>query len=303
MINIENLSKVYSNGKKALNGLSLQIEEGMFGLVGPNGAGKTTLMRILATLLRPTAGCVSVYGHSLDTPQGRAYVRSVLGYLPQEVGFHLRLTVEQELDYMAILKNITDPKERGREIDRVLEHVGLEHVRRERVHALSGGMKRRLGIGMALLGNPRLIIVDEPTANLDPAERVRFRNLLFRLAGDRVVILATHIIEDVNQICSDLAVIRDGVLLFCGPPHQLTSRVEGRVWLVPDSELVDEDRVSLISSRTTERGVEHRVLSEENPSPTAHPISPTLEDAYLWLVRKTGGGPYPTAQSAVGLLW
>ncbi len=286
MIEIENLTKVYPNGKKALNSLCLRIEKGMFGLVGPNGAGKTTLMRILATLLHPTTGRANVYGHDLGTPEGRARVRSVLGYLPQEAGFHLKLTVEQELDYLALLKNVTDAQERRRQIHMTLEQVGLEHVRRERVRTLSGGMKRRLGIGIALLGDPRLIIVDEPTAGLDPAERVRFRNLLFQLAGDRIVILSTHIIEDVSQICSDLAVISNGILLFYGAPHQLISQAEGQVWTVPERELEPQHCACLISSRSAEDGIEHRVFSKNKPTPTSHMVNPTLEDAYLWLVQQ-----------------
>lgn len=286
MIEIEKLTKVYPNGKKALDSLSLQIGKGMFGLVGPNGAGKTTLMRILATLLRPTTGRVHVYGHDLDTPEGKATVRSFLGYLPQEAGFHLKLTVEQELDYLALLKNITDAHERRRQVDKMLEQVGLEHVRREQVRTLSGGMKRRLGIGIALLGDPRLIIVDEPTAGLDPAERVHFRNLLFQLAGDRVVILSTHIIEDVSQICPDLAVMSNGTILFRGSPQQLISQVEGQVWIVPERELELAQDAYLISSRAAEDGIEHRVFSKEHPTPTSRLINPTLEDAYLWLVQQ-----------------
>ncbi len=286
MIEIENLTKVYPGGKKALDSLSLRIDKGMFGLVGPNGAGKTTLMRILATLLRPTIGRVYVDGHDLGTSEGQARTRSILGYLPQEAGFHLKLTVEQELDYLALLKNVTDAQERRRQVDKTLEQVSLEHVRREQVRTLSGGMKRRLGIGIALLGDPRLIIVDEPTANLDPAERVRFRNLLFELAGDRVVILSTHIIEDVSQICSDLAVINNGTLLFRGSPQQLISQVEGQVWTVPERELEPAHCACLISSRSAEDGIEHRVFSKEKPTPTSRMVNPTLEDAYLWLVQQ-----------------
>lgn len=286
MIEIEKLTKVYPDGKKALDSLSLRIDKGMFGLVGPNGAGKTTLMRILATLLRPTTGCVCVYGNDLDTSEGRTGTKSILGYLPQEAGFHLGLTVEQELDYLALLKNITNAAERTCQIAIALERVGLEHARKERVHTLSGGMKRRLGIAIALIGNPRLIIVDEPTANLDPAERVRFRNLLFELAGDRVVILSTHIIEDVSQICSDLAVISNGALLFRGSPQQLISQVEGQVWTVPERELEPAHCACLISSRSAEDGIEHRVFSKERPTPTSRMVNPTLEDAYLWLVQQ-----------------
>jgi len=286
MIEVEKLTKVYPDGKKALDSLNLRIDKGMFGLVGPNGAGKTTLMRILATLLRPTTGRVRVYGNDLSTSEGRTGTRSTLGYLPQEAGFHLGLSVEQELDYLALLKNISSATERTCQIAIALERVGLEHARKERVHTLSGGMKRRLGIAIALLGNPRLIIVDEPTANLDPAERVRFRNLLFELAGDRVVILSTHIIEDVSQICSDLAVISNGALLFRGSPQRLVSQVKGQVWTVPERELEPAHCACLISSRSAEDGIEHRVFCKERPTPTSRMVNPTLEDAYLWLVQQ-----------------
>jgi ABC-2 type transport system ATP-binding protein len=207
MIQIESVTKVYPNGHRALNNLNLQISKGMFGLLGPNGAGKTTLMRILATLLRPTKGRIIVFGNNLAMSGGRDKTRDLLGYLPQDTGLHPELTVEQELDYIAILKRVADGNERARQIADTLEKVGLLQSRRELVRTLSGGMKRRLGIALALLGNPHLIIVDEPTAGLDPAERVRFRNLLYELAGDRVVILSTHIVEDVSQICSDLVVL------------------------------------------------------------------------------------------------
>lgn len=288
MIEVDKLTKVYPGGKKALDSLSLRIGKGMFGLVGPNGAGKTTLMRILATLLQPTDGRVCVYGHDVSRPEGKARIRSILGYLPQEAGFHLGLTVEQELDYLALLKNIVDGKERRYQIDLALERVGLEHARKERVRTLSGGMKRRLGISIALLGDPRLVIVDEPTASLDPAERVHFRNLLFQLAGDRIVILSTHIIEDVSHICSELAVISDGVLLFCGSPELLVSQARGQVWAVPEQELEQERCTFLISSKSREGRVEHRVFSEAKPTPGSRVVQPDLEDAYLWLVQRGG---------------
>lgn len=288
MITITDLTKIYPGGKQALNSLNLQIDKGVFGLVGPNGAGKTTLMRILATLLRPTTGHVRVYGNDLGTPAGKAETRRILGYLPQETSLHLSLTVEQELDYLAILKNITDASERARQIGMVMERVGLSQVRRERIQTLSGGMKRRVGIAIALLGAPRLIIVDEPTAGLDPAERVHFRNVLFELAGDRIVILSTHIIEDVSQICQDLAVIREGHLLFHGSPLELVHRVEGRVWAIPEPEINLARSASIISSRLAEDRIEYRVFSEKPPTRTSRPINPTLEDAYLWLVQQPG---------------
>jgi len=282
MIKIEAVTKVYPNGHPALERLNLEIAGGMFGLLGPNGAGKTTLMRILATLLYPTSGGVSVFGHDLSTAQGRADTRNVLGYLPQDTGLHLNLTVEQELDYIAILKRVADAHERRQHIGRVLEQVGLAAVRREKIRTLSGGMKRRVGIALALLGRPRLIIVDEPTAGLDPAERVRFRNLLYELAGERIVILSTHIVEDVNQICADMAVLHEGHLRFHGSPDELIHQVEGRVWVTA----ADVPETAVISAQRTDAGLVQRVFSTTRPDPSAQAVAPTLEDAYLWSVRQ-----------------
>jgi len=282
MIEIKAVTKVYPNGHPALERLNLGIAAGMFGLLGPNGAGKTTLMRILATLLYPTSGGVSVFGHDLSTAQGRADTRNVLGYLPQDTGLHLNLTVEQELDYIAILKRVADAHERRQHIGRVLEQVGLAAVRREKIRTLSGGMKRRVGIALALLGRPRLIIVDEPTAGLDPAERVRFRNLLYELAGERIVILSTHIVEDVNQICADMAVLHEGHLRFHGSPDELIHQVEGRVWVTA----ADVPETAVISARRTDAGLVQRVFSTTRPDPSAQAVAPTLEDAYLWFVRQ-----------------
>jgi ABC-type multidrug transport system ATPase subunit len=286
MIDIQNLTKRYPNQHCALNALNLQISNGMFGLLGPNGAGKTTLMRILATLLRPTAGQVTVFGNDLATPDGRDITRNMLGYLPQDVGLHLELTVEQELDYIAILKRVADPAERARQIAEVLEKVGLDDVRRVQVRTLSGGMKRRLGIALVLLGNPRLIIVDEPTAGLDPAERVRFRNLLYELAGERVIILSTHIVEDVSHICSDLAILHQGSLLFRGAPQELIGQIKGKLWSVSGNEKAPNVEMREISVKTGKDGIERRVVSEQMPDLAASLVAPSLEDAYLWQIEQ-----------------
>ncbi len=284
MIEIEHVTKVYPGGKRALDDFSLSVDTGVFGLVGPNGAGKTTLMRIIATLLKPTSGHVRVFGHDLSTEAGQAATRALLGYLPQDAGLHLELSVEQELDYMALLKEITDPKTRAQQVAQAVERVGLQEARRQRVKTLSGGMKRRLGIAIALLGNPRLVIVDEPTAGLDPAERVRFRNLLFDLAGERIVILSTHIIEDVMQICTSLAVINTGRLLFQGAPLSLLKKIEGRVWTSP--EQYKDNGAILISTQPNGTGFAYRMFSASAPGPMAQPAEPSLEDAYLWLIQK-----------------
>ena len=286
MIEIKNLTKIYPNGKQALYPFDLQIQKSMFGLVGPKGAGKTTLMRILATLLRPTSGDVSVYGNNINNKDDRMKIKEILGYLPQNAGFHEKLTVEQEIDYFARMKGITNGTERTEQIALSIERAGLDHVRGERIHTLSGGMKRRLGIAITLLGSPRIIIVDEPTAGLDPAERVRFRNLLFDLSGDRIVILSTHIIEDISQICTDLAILSDGSIIFHDSPKKLITQVEGYTWLVPSHELKQNQDYYTISSKSSEDGIEQRVFSEEKPTPLSRLLTPTLEDAYLWLIQK-----------------
>ncbi|MFZ6026985.1 MAG: ABC transporter ATP-binding protein [Chloroflexota bacterium] len=284
MIDIQNLTKRYPNQHCVLHALSLQIPNGMFGLLGPNGAGKTTLMRILATLLRPSAGRVTVFGNDLATPDGRDKTRNMLGYLPQDTGLHPELTVEQELDYIAILKRIADPAARARQIAEVLEKVGLADVRGVQVRTLSGGMKRRLGIALVLLGNPRLIIVDEPTAGLDPAERVRFRNLLYELAGERVIILSTHIVEDVNHVCSDLAILHRGALRFRGAPQELTGKLKGKLWSVSGNGKAPGVEMLEIAVKIGKDGLERRVVCEQAPDPAAAPVDPSLEDAYLWQV-------------------
>ncbi len=278
MIEIENLTKVYPNGHQALDSLQLHIPEGVFGLLGANGAGKTTLMRIIATLLRPTTGRVVIAGHDLVSAEGRDWTRSILGYLPQETGLHLDLTVEQELDYMGVLKRIA-ASERASQITIVLNQVGLQNVRQQVVRTLSGGMKRRLGIACALLGTPRLLIIDEPTAGLDPSERVRFRNLLYELANGRTIILSTHIVEDVAQICTQLAILHTGHLLFHGSLEKLLKTVNGKVWVT--SSPANEQ--TIISTKVTDAGVENRVFSDTPPDVSARQVSPNLEDAYLWL--------------------
>ncbi|MCZ7666494.1 MAG: ATP-binding cassette domain-containing protein [Chloroflexi bacterium] len=264
MIIVENLSKVYQNNKQALSNINIQIDNGMFGLIGSNGAGKTTLMRILATLLYPTTGRVQIFGHDISTPEGKKYIKSILGYLPQTTSVHLNLTIEQNLDYFAILKGIKDRTTRKVHVERALEQTGLTQLRQDRANTLSGGMKRRLGIAITLLNNPRLIIVDEPTSGLDPAERVRFRNVLFDLAGERIVILSTHIIEDVQQVCSNLAVIKGGRLLFYGSSSELIDQYIGKVWAISANNFNHNDYEHVVTSIITEQGKEYRVVSD-NP--------------------------------------
>ncbi|CAG0951915.1 putative ABC transporter ATP-binding protein YxlF [Anaerolineae bacterium] len=219
-VTLQNLVKDYGNFR-ALNGVNLQIGGGMFGLLGPNGAGKTTLMRILTTLIPPTSGSVQIGPYDLTREPGE--IRQILGYMPQDFGFYRGLNAHELLDYIGAMKNIPR-KERVKQIETVLNEVNLTGVAKRRVGGYSGGMRQRLGIAQALLGDPKLVIVDEPTAGLDPEERIRFRNLLTRLSGDRTVLLSTHIVGDIEASCAQVAVLNQGQLIFFGTPEALTAR-------------------------------------------------------------------------------
>ena len=286
MIAVTRLTKTYAGNVQALRGIDLEIGPGMFGLVGPNGAGKTTLMRILAGLLRPTQGSALVLGHDVTTAQGKQAVKSALGYLPQELGLYPDLTAREFLDYIAILKGIADARTRRAQIDELLDLVGLAREADRRLKTYSGGMKRRVGVAQSLLGDPQLLIVDEPTAGLDPEERVRLRNLLADTAARCAVILSTHIVEDISQSCNDLAVIREGRVVFRGSPRHLISQARGNVWNIvtagerPDSELI------VISTLQLEDGVQFRVLGDASAHRAAAPIEPSLEDGYIWLMQQ-----------------
>jgi ABC-type multidrug transport system ATPase subunit len=284
MIEIQNLTKTYRGNVHALNGINLQIGTGMFGLVGPNGAGKTTLMRILAGLLRATSGSVKVFGHSLATHAGRQSAKANLGYLPQDLGLYPNLNAYEFLDYMAILKGVTDKAARQRQIEDVIEKVRLTDAAKRRLKTYSGGMKRRMGIAQALIGNPKLLIVDEPTAGLDPEERVRFRNLLSDMSSERTIILSTHIVEDISQSCNDLAVVRGGRVLFRGSPADLIERAREHVWMVTTDKRPD-DRLTIVSSLQLQHGVQYRVLGDPNGYANASAVEPSLEDGYMWLMQ------------------
>ncbi|HEY6219979.1 MAG TPA: ABC transporter ATP-binding protein, partial [Gemmatimonadaceae bacterium] len=227
-LRIERLSKTYENGTVALSDVSLTIPRGMFGLLGPNGAGKSTLMRIVATLQEPDQG--SVRFGDIDALADRQAIRRILGYLPQEFGLYKNVTAEDLLDHFAVLKGIVDRGERQRIVDRLLEQTNLAGDRSKHLGGYSGGMRQRFGIAVALLGRPQLIIVDEPTAGLDPAERLRFLNLLAELGQQAVVILSTHIVEDVSDLCSRMAIISHGRVFAEGEPSQRIANVEGKIW-------------------------------------------------------------------------
>jgi ABC-2 type transport system ATP-binding protein len=289
-IHIEALSKTYRGRIRALQEIDLQIEAGMFGLLGPNGSGKTTLMRILATLIKPTQGRATVGGFDVSDTRQKWAVKAALGYLPQELGLYNSLSAREFIDYIATLKNIQSPKERSDEVRRVIALAGLEGEAHKRISTLSGGMKRRVGIAQAFLGDPRLLIVDEPTAGLDPEERVRFRSLLARLAGDRTVLLATHIVEDVATTCSDMAVLYQGRVFFRGAPGALIQEARGSVWSLrmPAGEETPQNW-QVVSSLRSNGDLNLRLVGTK-PHESAQPAEPTLEEAYLVLMARAGQG-------------
>jgi len=293
MIEINQLTKVYGKGAKAitaLNGVDLEIGAGMFGLLGPNGAGKTTLMRILAGIVNPSGGTVRVSGHDLATEKGKQAVKAMLGYLPQELGLYPDLTARQFVDYMAILKGMNDPAARQKRVGEVLDVVGLTQAADRKLKGFSGGMKRRVGIAQALVNEPRILIVDEPTAGLDPEERIRFRNLLVDLASDRVIILSTHIVEDIGQTCGDLAVLARGRIVFRGAPTLLMQAAQGKVWSVTTTKAhKPSEKLTVISMLHLAEGIQYRLVG---PQPAeyadAQLVPPGLEDGYVWLMQSMG---------------
>lgn len=278
---IENVSKQYSGKNWALRNFSLQLGPGVLGLLGPNGAGKTTLMSILATITRATAG--RVLWNEDDLARNPDALRSSLGYLPQDFGVYPNLNAVEFLEYLAAVKGLDAASSKQR-IDELLNVVNLADVRKRPLGGYSGGMKQRVGIAQALLNDPKLLIVDEPTAGLDPEERVRFRNLLSELSGERIVILSTHIVSDVEATATDIAIISQGTLVAHASPEELLRMVEGKVWewILPSAEL-NTARQQYLISNTVRRsdGVHARVLGEAPPD-GAQPAAPNLEDAYLY---------------------
>ena len=284
---MRDLKKTYPGGVQALKGVSLEMRPGMFGLLGPNGAGKTTLMKIIATLLDPDSGSIDMNGVDLLNHEDKT--RRILGYLPQEFGFYPTLTAAQTLDYFAKLKGVLDKKERRALIDALLERVNLASARNQRVGGFSGGMRQRLGIAQALVGEPELIIVDEPTAGLDPEERVRFHNLLAETASEKtVVILSTHIVSDVANLCSHLAIIRRGEILVSCTPREAIDQVKESVWeaTVPfDNVATLKSHCQVISSQRFDGMARVRVLSKnKRPGEEFTAATPVLEDYYFDLV-------------------
>jgi ABC-type multidrug transport system ATPase subunit len=286
MLGIRELKKTYPGGVQALKGVSLEIPAGMFGLLGPNGAGKTTLMKIAATLLEPDSGGVEIDG--IDLIADKKAARRMLGYLPQEFGLYPTLTAEQTLDYLAKLKGVMDDKERRALIDALLDRVNLRSERKQKVGGFSGGMRQRLGIAQALIGQPRLIIVDEPTAGLDPEERVRFHNLLSEIAGEKtVVILSTHIVSDVSNLCGRMAIIRRGEIIAACTPQEAIKQITGAIWeatLPREQAAAVKSRLKIVSSQMFEGRVRLRAYSQAGrPGEEFSLAAPSLEDYYFSL--------------------
>jgi len=293
-LTITGLSKTYSNGVQALKGLDLTIGNNMFGLLGPNGAGKSTLMRTIATLQEPDSG--EIWLDNINVVKQKDTVRRLLGYLPQEFGVYPKISALDMLNHLAIMKGVTNAGERKAMVDALLNQTNLWDARKKALSTYSGGMKQRFGIAQALLANPQLIIVDEPTAGLDPAERHRFLNLLSSIGRDVIVILSTHIVEDVRELCNRMAIISNGELLLEGAPSDALATLANRIWskLVTDeSELATiEAQMQVVSVQLLGGSHEVRVYSEADPGSGFRPVDANLEDVYfLNMDRHTAGKP------------
>lgn len=285
---INNLCKNYRK-KAALKNVSVTIRSGMYGLLGRNGAGKTSLMRILATLSVPSSGEVSINGIPI---REISKIREMVGYLPQDFSFYKNMSVYGAMDYLGLLSDIPDNIRKER-ILALLEQVNLKDDMRTKVKTLSGGMKRRLGIAQALLHNPQILIVDEPTAGLDPEERIRFRNLLSEFAEERIVILSTHISSDVESSCENIGVLNEGKLIWSGSTEELMEQAAGKVYLISALKKQDKrmkEKYTVLNISTSQSGTQYRVLSDTLPEEESTPAIPTLEDGYMYLLSRTEGG-------------
>jgi len=284
---ISNLTKTYPNGVKALDRLTLEISQGMFGLLGPNGAGKSTLMRTLATLQNPDEG--SILFKDIDVLRQPMELRRRLGYLPQEFGVYPKMSADDLLDYLALLKGITNYKERKNLINKVLDITNLHEVRKKNVDGYSGGMKQRFGIAQILLNNPELIIVDEPTAGLDPAERNRFLNVLRDIASNNTIIFSTHLVDDIKDLCNDMAIMNNGKILAKMHPNKAIEVIEGRIWtnnITRNMLEVTEQNFQLLSSKyNQDNTINIRVFADKKPSHNYTLASPNLEDVYFIVLR------------------
>jgi ABC-type multidrug transport system ATPase subunit len=287
MLTIRDLSKTYANGVQALKGVTLDIPKGMFGLLGPNGAGKSTLMRTIATLQDADSGSIRL--NNLDVLANKPEARRLLGYLPQEFGVYPKVSAEAMLDHFAVLKGVTARGERKALVEALLTQVNLWDVRKRKLGTFSGGMRQRFGIAQALIGNPQLIIVDEPTAGLDPEERNRFLNLLAAIGENVVVILSTHIVEDVTDLCPRMAIIAQGQVLLAGQPTDAMRALDGRVWrrTVPNDAIEDyRNRLIVLSTRLAGGKTIVHVLADSRPEDGFEAVAPDLEDVYFGQLRR-----------------
>lgn len=298
-IEIENLNVVYGNGNHAVRDINLTINNGMFGLLGPNGAGKSTLMKVLVALMKPTSGRILVNGE--DISKERKKLRTMLGYLPQDFRFFTRLRTWEFLDYAGSLAGIKERRERLEKVDALLDRVGLLEARDRMANKLSGGMKRRLGIAQALIGDPKIIIVDEPTTGLDPDERIRFRNILSDLSqNDVIIILSTHIVGDISSTCHDMALLNNGAMVFSGSPAGLIEEARGHVYNLSvtqyEYEQLRED-IHIISSVPGDAGWELQVVASDVTGYNHRPIDPNLEHAYVYYMEKKLSRVNPTIKT------
>ena len=281
-LSIQNISKTYDNGVEALKDVSLEIGNGMFGLLGPNGAGKSTLMRTIAALQDADNGSITV--GEIDVAQDKQALREIIGYLPQEFGVYPKISAHVLLDHMAVMKGITDTKQRKEVVESLLHQTNLWEAKDQKLGTYSGGMKQRFGIAQALIGDPKLIIVDEPTAGLDPMERNRFHNLLSEIGENVIVILSTHIVDDVSDLCNNMAIILNGEVHLVGEPIQLIKKLDQKVWkgLIEKSELVEiEKENDVISSRLYLGKVQVRIFSESPMQNGFESVNPEIEDLYF----------------------
>ncbi|WP_191859545.1 ABC transporter ATP-binding protein [Hanstruepera ponticola] len=281
-LKINNISKTYPNGVEAIKNVSLDISNGMFGLLGSNGAGKSSLMRTIASLQEPSNGTITF--NDIDIISKPQYVRENLGYLPQEFGVYPKLSAEKLLNHLAILKGIIDTKERKQQVESLLQQTNLYQHRKKAVATFSGGMRQRFGIAQALLGNPQLIIVDEPTAGLDPEERNRFLNLLSEIGESVIVILSTHIVEDVHNLCKNMAILSNGNILVTGNPAELVQGIQGKIWskIISKTDLeAYKNAFSVISSALVSGETQIKVLSDTKPEEGFSPVRADLEDFYF----------------------
>lgn len=282
-LSISSLSKTYSNGVKAINNLNLEIETGMFALLGPNGAGKSSLMRTIATLQLPDSGGISF--NSIDVLKDQMGLRKILGYLPQEFGVYPKVSADELLDYFATLKGVSSKKDRQILIDEVLELTNLTSARKKHVSGYSGGMRQRFGIAQMLLNNPKLIIVDEPTAGLDPAERARFLNILREIGTENIVIFSTHIVDDVKELCTDMAIINGGAVLKHETPTKSLQEINNQIWTKtitrPELEQAEQQYSVLSSNYNQDNTINIRVHSHEQPTADFISDTPLLDDVYF----------------------